>query len=119
MRIVGVSIRERVCLPIGLGYFRAKPSPVWIPQLFLNLVIILLLAYEDGTDRVFRNVCILNSDAGELPRRKHTTYRTRRKLEIKNNLIYSLKARNQLPSVLQLDPSVNPYPANVENMVSS
>jgi len=26
----------------------------------------------------------LNSDAGELPRRKHTTYRTRQKLEIKN-----------------------------------
>jgi len=43
-----------------------------------------LLAYEDGTDRVFRNVGIQNSDAGKLPRRKHTTYRTRRKFEIKN-----------------------------------
>jgi hypothetical protein len=32
-----------------------------------------LPAYEDGTDRVFRNVGIQNSDAGELPRRKHTT----------------------------------------------
>ena len=32
-----------------------------------------LPAYEDGTDRVFRNVGIYNSDAGELPRRKHTT----------------------------------------------
>jgi len=31
-----------------------------------------LPAYEDGTDRVFRNVSIQNSDAGELPRRKHT-----------------------------------------------
>jgi hypothetical protein len=30
-------------------------------------------AYEDGTDSVFRNVGIQNSDAGELPRRKHTT----------------------------------------------
>jgi hypothetical protein len=29
--------------------------------------------YEDGTDRVFRNVGMYNSDAGELPRRKHTT----------------------------------------------
>jgi len=37
-------------LPIGLGYFQAKPSPVWIPQLFSNLVIIHLLAYEDGTE---------------------------------------------------------------------
>jgi len=45
-------------LPIGLGYLRAKPSPVWIPQLFTNLVIIHLLTYEDGTDRVFRNVGI-------------------------------------------------------------
>ena len=32
-----------------------------------------LPAYEDGTDRVHRNVGIQNSDAGELPRRKHTT----------------------------------------------
>jgi hypothetical protein len=31
-----------------------------------------LPAYEDGT--VFRNVSIQNSDAGELPRRKHTAY---------------------------------------------
>jgi len=29
-------------------------------------------AYEDGTDKVFRNVGIQNSDAGQLPRRKHT-----------------------------------------------
>jgi hypothetical protein len=32
-----------------LGYFQAKP-PIWIPQLFSNLVIIYLLAYEDGTE---------------------------------------------------------------------
>jgi hypothetical protein len=31
-----------------------------------------LPAYEDGKDRVFRNVGIHNSDAGELPRRKKT-----------------------------------------------
>ena len=37
-------------LPIGSGYFRAKPSPIWILQLFSNLVIIHLPAYEDGTD---------------------------------------------------------------------
>jgi hypothetical protein len=30
-------------------------------------------AYEDGTDRVFRNVGIQNSDAEELPRRKKHT----------------------------------------------
>jgi hypothetical protein len=33
-----------------------------------------LPAYEDGTDRPFRNVGIQNSDAEELPRRKHTTF---------------------------------------------
>ena len=31
-------------------------------------------AYEDGTDRVFRNVGIYNSDAGELPKRKHNMF---------------------------------------------
>jgi len=43
-----------------------------------------LPAYEDGTDRMFRNVGVSNSDAGESPRRKHTTFKTRRKFEIKN-----------------------------------
>ena len=43
-----------------------------------------LPAYEDGTDRVFPNVGIQNSDARELPRRKHTTFRTWHKFEIKN-----------------------------------
>ena len=37
-------------LPTDLGYFRAKPSLICIPQLFLNLVIIYLLVYEDGTE---------------------------------------------------------------------
>ena len=31
-------------------------------------------AYEDGTDSVFRNVILYNSDAGELPKRKHNMY---------------------------------------------
>jgi hypothetical protein len=31
-----------------------------------------LPAYEDGTNRMFRNVGIQNSDAGDLPGRKHT-----------------------------------------------
>jgi hypothetical protein len=34
---------------------------------------------------VFRKVDIQNSDARELPRRKHTTFRTLRKFEIKSN----------------------------------
>jgi len=51
-------------LPVGLGYFRAKHSPVWIPQLFSNLVIIHLLAYEDGTDQ-------------SVPKRRHMKFRRR------------------------------------------
>jgi hypothetical protein len=43
-----------------------------------------LPAYEDGKDREFRNVGIQNSDAAELPKRKHTTFRTRRKFKNKN-----------------------------------
>jgi len=45
-------------LPIGSDYFRANLLRVWIPQLFSNLTILHLLAYKDGTDRVFRNVVI-------------------------------------------------------------
>jgi hypothetical protein len=41
-------------------------------------------AYEDGTDKEFRNVGYLNSDAGELPKKEHITIETRRKLE--NNI---------------------------------
>jgi hypothetical protein len=52
-----------------------------------------LPAYEDGTDRVFRNVGIQNSDAGELPRRKHTPFTTRRKFEIKDKCVSFLSIR--------------------------
>jgi hypothetical protein len=38
--------------------------------------------YEDGRDRVYRNVDIYNSDAGESPKRKNTTFRTPRKINI-------------------------------------
>jgi len=42
----------------GKGLAGAKPFPLYIPQYFSNLFILHLLAYEDGTDKVFRNVCI-------------------------------------------------------------
>ena len=50
-----------------------QPFSRWLPKLFSNLVIHHLPAYEDGTDRVFRNVGMYNSDTGELPKRKRTT----------------------------------------------
>jgi hypothetical protein len=56
----------------------------FIYRRFGTLCSIFISPYEDGTDRMFRNVGIQNSDAGELPRRKHTTFKTGRKFEIKN-----------------------------------
>ena len=49
-RRIGV---EWLCLiNVGSGYFRVKPFPVWIPQHFLNIIVILHLSvYEDGTER--------------------------------------------------------------------
>jgi hypothetical protein len=43
-------------------------------------------AYEDGTDRVFRNFCAKNSEARKSPKRKNTTFRTRLKFEIQKNI---------------------------------
>jgi len=42
-------------------------------------------AFEDGTDTGFRNVGKLQFDAGELPKRKYTIFKSRRKSEIKNS----------------------------------
>jgi hypothetical protein len=39
-------------------------------------------AFEDGNDRGFRNVGKSQSDAGEMPKRIHTIFKTRRKFEI-------------------------------------
>jgi len=54
----------------------------------LNLMLLILPVYtacEYGTQNVFRKVGIKNSDAGESPKRKNTTFGTRRNFEIKNN----------------------------------
>jgi len=59
--LLGNSRRSEFCMPT----FRNTLS---IPFSYLP-------AYDDGTDRVFRNVDIQNTDAGELPRRKHITFR--------------------------------------------
>jgi hypothetical protein len=41
-------------------------------------------AFEDGPDKGFRNVGKTQSDAGEIPKRTYTIFRTRQKFEIKN-----------------------------------
>ena len=42
-------------------------------------------AFEDGTDTGFRNVGQLQFDAGEIPRRKYTIFKSRRKSEFKKD----------------------------------
>jgi len=55
-----------------------------------------LPAYEDGTDRVFRNVGIQNSDAGgNYPEEIIPTFRTQRKFEIKNISVYFIMFLSQ------------------------
>jgi histone-lysine N-methyltransferase SETMAR len=43
-----------------------------------------------------------NSHAGELPRRKHTTFRTRRKFKIKNKIIFHHESAPAHKSVLAM-----------------
>jgi len=40
--------------------------------------------FEDGSDTGFQNVGQLQFDAGEIPKRKYTIFKSRRKSEIKN-----------------------------------
>jgi len=68
-----------------------------------------LPACEDGTGRGFRNIGILNSDAGELPRRKHSKFRTWSKFEIKKSYVYfkeqlhvSSKTENRHPDIYHI-----------------
>jgi hypothetical protein len=58
-----------------------------IPFLSLSILHTVQPAFEDGTDRRFRNVEKPLYDAGEIPRRTYTIFRTRRKSEIKKRFI--------------------------------
>jgi len=80
-----------VCFLLG----NSPASEFYIPT-FRNTVF--HLHRRVGMNRVFRNVGIQNSDAGELPSRKNTTFRTRRKLEIKNTShLWGEKCNNSVP----------------------
>jgi len=48
------------------------------------------MTYEDGIYRVFRNVGTENSDLGESPKRKNTTFTTHLKFGIKRGKFCSL-----------------------------
>ena len=54
---------------------------------FLSHLTLYTQPFEDGTDTGFRNVGQLQFDAGEIPRRKYTIFKSRRKSEIKNTLL--------------------------------
>jgi len=49
---------------------------------FRNPVSVPSSAFEDGTDTGFRNVDQLQFDAGEIPKRTYTIYKSQRKSEI-------------------------------------
>ena len=55
-------------------FYSSKPRPLYKHHVLCSLTILHTSypAYEDGTDRVFRNVGIQQSDAGEIPKRIHT-----------------------------------------------
>jgi len=71
---VTCNVQSVVCFLLG-----NSPAPKFYMPTFRNT-----LFHLHRQAGVFRNVGIYNSDAGELPRRKHATFRTRRKFEIKN-----------------------------------
>jgi hypothetical protein len=58
-----------------------------LSQVHLQRLDILYTAFEDGPDRGFRNVGKILPDAGEIPKRKHTNFRIRRKSEIKDTYL--------------------------------
>ena len=59
-----------VCFLLG----GSPASDLYMPTFLNTLDVPSLKAFEDGTDRVFRNVGIYKSDAGESPKRKQTTF---------------------------------------------
>jgi len=69
---------------LAQAIFEPKLFPYKYPNILNPTNSSYLPAHEDRRDSVFRKVGIQNSDAGELPRRKHTTFRTQQKFEIKN-----------------------------------
>ena len=58
-----------VCFLLG----DSPASDLYMPTFRNTICSIFTTAFEDGTDRVFRNVGIYKSDAGESPKRKQTT----------------------------------------------
>jgi len=72
-------------LPIGSGYFRAKPfSRINTPTFSTPVILHTYLPMTVEQTQCSETLAYKNSDAGKLPRGRHTTFRARRKFEIKN-----------------------------------
>ena len=63
-------VQNVVCFLLG----DSPASDLYMPTFRNTLSVPSSKAFEDGTDRVFRNVGIYKSDAGESPKRKQTTF---------------------------------------------
>jgi hypothetical protein len=66
----------------------------WLVRWLVGWLVLFVLhtlhpAFEDGTDRRFRNVGKPQSDAREIPKRTYTIFKTWRKFEIKNDFVDS------------------------------
>ena len=59
-------------------------------------------AFEDGTDIGFRNVGQIQFDAGEIPKRKYTIFKSRRKSEINNTVLNVKKCMCWCLSIIEL-----------------
>jgi hypothetical protein len=78
--LLGISPASYCCLPT----FR---NPLSVPSSRLDVeyeLHTLHPTFEDGSDRGFRNVGKPQSDAGEIPKRTYTMFKTWRRFEIKN-----------------------------------
>ena len=95
--IVLIKVHSLVCILLGISPASDCGLPTFrnslsVPSSRAGCEVLSILhtshpAYEDGTDRVFRNVGIQQSDVGEIPKRIHTIFKTRRKFEIKNTFV--------------------------------
>ena len=73
---------------IGSSQLWDKHFPYLYPSTQILDITSTLIAYEDGTDRKYRNVGTKSSDAGRLPKKHNKAFNTRRNFEIKINVTF-------------------------------
>ena len=92
-------------------------NPVSVPSSKAGCTHTVHPAFEDGTDTGFRNVGQLQFDAGEIPKRKYTIFKSRRKSEIKKRvLVTCFKTHVRLKKTLLTTPFLPPFPLSNRNI---